>query len=477
MNLSLQSTFYARSLFECLVKVSVLLLVAGRFAVASAQAQIVQAVESSIYRFSNTLTNPTGAAPQGRLIIGSDGALYGVNAAQGSFGSSTVGGTIFKVNRDGSGLQVLHTFGSIPYDGNGATEDLRDDSALLLGSDNALYGTTGLGGTNGDGIIFRVTQDGSDYRILHSFDNSNNDEFPVAGLIQGSNGALYGTTGHPVYENSPGVVFSINPDGSDYTVLTNIGFSAAALLQGQDGALYGTSGSNNTIFRANLDGSGLTILHTFNVSDGNHPLGQLIQSANGYLLGTTTFGGTSNFGTLFMVNTNGNGFQVLHNFGDGQVPQDGQSPYAGLALGPGNLFYGTTGFGGGGHGTVFKINQDGSGYEQLFMFPGGGGPVASLVAGQPQGGVGALYGTDIGGDEIYAIFVNPPLSVSPVTGQSASNQLTVTWPSWAFNYVLQSTTNISSTNWVTVTNGIPVTGVQLPNPGNGNTFYRLAAPN
>ena len=65
----------------------------------------------------------------------------------------------------------------------------------------------------------------------------------------------------------------------------------------------------------------------------------------------------------------------------------------------------------------------------------------------------------------------------PVTSQMLGNQVSLFWPGWALNYVLQSTTNLASGDWVNVTNGVPVTGVQLPNPTNTSTFYRLVAPN
>jgi uncharacterized repeat protein (TIGR03803 family) len=188
---------------------------------------------------------------------------------------------------------------------------------------------------------------------------------------------------------------------------------------------------------------------TFNGTDGSFPIGQLIQATNGFLFGTTRSGGTSNSGTIFMINTNGNGFQVLHNFNDGEIPGDSPDPEAGLVLGPGSLFYGTTSGGTAStqHGTVFKINQDGSGYEQLVSLPGAANPTASLVQGQSQEDIGILHGTTEGGGNsntggfIFTILVNPPLSITPVTSQTAGNQVSLFWPGWALNYVLQSTTN------------------------------------
>ena len=491
MNLLHRFGFRPYPIFERFAATAALVLAAGWFASVSVQAQTLPVVESAIFNFTNILGNANGSFPTSRLIVGSDGALYGTTSVNGTFGTMLFGGTVFKINRDGGGFQVLHTFLSIPNDGEMFSVFQQFDNALLLGADDALYGTTIVGGTNGLGSIYRVTQDGGNYRILHSFDDSQNDENPIAGVIQASNGALYGTTAKQasVLGAFPGAVFRINPDGSGYTVLTNIGESAAALLQGQDGALYGTSSGSNTVFKIHPDGSGFTILHTFSVTDGNTPIGQLIQATNGFLFGTTRLGGTSNEGTIFMINTNGNNFQVLHNFSDGEIPADGSDPVAGLALGPGNLFYGTTSVigtvGGNSRGTVFKINQDGSGYEQLSAFTNGGNTIAAagLVQGQSQGDIGILYGTaeaggnGNGGGFIFTILVNPPLSITPVTSQTAGNQVSLFWPGWALNYVLQSTTNLATGNWVNVTNGVPVTGVQLPNPTNASTFYRLVAPN
>jgi uncharacterized repeat protein (TIGR03803 family) len=483
MNLFHPFAFRPHPVFERFAVTTVLVLAAGFFAPVSVQAQTLPVVENAIFNFTNVLGNANGSFLTSRLIAGSDGALYGTTSVNGTFGTMLFGGTVFKINHDGSGFQVLHTFGSIPNDGGMAKSLPQLDNSLLLGADNALYGTTILGGTNGFGTLYRATQDGSAYRILHSFGSSQNDASPAAGVIQASNGALYGTTGQqPAFT---GVIFRINPDGSDYTVLTNIGVSFAALLQGQDGVLYGTSDGSNMVFKINLDGSGLTALHTFNGTDGSFPIGQLIQATNGFLFGTTKSGGTGNSGTVFMINTNGDGFQVLHNFNDGEIPGDSADPEAGLVLGPGSLFYGTTsgGITSTQHGTVFKINQDGGGYEQLVTLPGAATPVAGLLRGQSQGDIGILYGTTEGGSItnnggfIFTILVNPPLSITPVTSQMAGNQVSLFWPGWALNYVLQSTTNLASGDWVNVTNGVPVTGVQLPKPTNTSTFYRLIAPN
>src|SRR5579864_7863515 len=82
----------------------------------------------------------------------------------------------------------------------------------------------------------------------------------------------------------------------------------SGLIQGADGALYGTTqlgGSSNagTVFKMNCDGSGYTVLHIFGGNDGQTPYGRLAQGANGNLFGTTVFGGTNGYGAVFTLDT------------------------------------------------------------------------------------------------------------------------------------------------------------------------------
>ena len=114
--------------------------------------------------------------------------------------------------------------------------------------------------------------------------------------------------------------------------------------------------------------------------------------------------------------------------------------------------------------------------------PDGRSLESALVADPLQSAVGVLYGTTFNGGTadlgtIFALLVNPPLNITPVTSQTVSNQIALFWPSWALGYTLQGSTNPSSGTWQNVSNGIPVTGIQLPNPTNSPVYYRLVAPN
>src|SRR5207253_1413429 len=110
-----------------------------------------------------------------------DGALYGSTFWGGAFGL----GTVFKLNKDGTGYQVLYSFQGPPADGLGP-------AGLFEGSDGALYSTTFLGGAFNRGCVFRLNKDGSGQTNLHSFSGTDGAR-PRAELIEASDHLLYGT--------------------------------------------------------------------------------------------------------------------------------------------------------------------------------------------------------------------------------------------------------------------------------------------
>jgi len=436
------------------------------------------ALETLIYRFGNP---PDGSSPNAGLVIGPDRALYGTTS---SGGTTTNNGTVFKINVDGSGYTVLHNFTNTP-DG---TIPL---AALLFGTDGRLYGTASAGGADGLGIIFKSQLNGSSYEVLHDFNNIPDGAFPFAGLMQATNGALYGTA-HLGGTNGQGTIFTIQTNGNGFQVLYSFTSSPDGatpqdpLIQGNDGALYGTTysgglGNRGTIFKIQLDGSGYQVLRNFtNSSEGSGPRGALLQTSDGALYGATQVGGAANIGVVFKMNPDGGGYTVLHNFNSGL---DGSRPFGGLIQGLDNLLYGATGFGGtNSAGCIYRMQLGGSGYEVIHHFGGandGGRPSGNLTRGASLGDSGVLYGTTIigGFGTVFAVAVNPQLTITPVVTQTGTNGPVVLWPTFAYNYVLQTTTNLNSGPWVTVTNGVPVTGLQLTNlPNPSGSYFRLVWP-
>ena len=414
----------------------------------------------------------------------SGGVLYGTTHLD------QTNGTVFTINTDGSGYAVLHTFA----DSETTFGDPGTGFAYTYvteGSDGRLYGTVPSGGAFGYGAVFRLNANGSGYTVIHDFTSIT--ESSPASLMQARDGAFYGAG------NS---IFKVNADGGNYSVLYHFtngldgGTALGVLQQGADGTLYGTSfvgGTNGfgTIFSVTTNGANFKVLHAFALGDGANPVAGLIQGSDGALYGTTSNSGTNGFassgGTIFKLDTNGNNFQVLHTFTGS--PSDGDVALSGLVEGLGKFLYGTTYLGGnsgGGFsfGIIFRIGMDGSGYNPLYYFtnsaPSGSQPLTGLVKGAAQGNTGVLYGTTSHGvspnaGAIFAAIVNPSLSITPAISQTASNQTAVFWPAWAANYVLQSTTNIASSNWVNVADGVPVYGVQVTST-NPAVFYRLVSP-
>ncbi len=286
--------------------------------------------------------------------------------------------------------------------------------AGLIMSGNTLYGTARLGGSGGNGTLFKVNSDGSGFTTLHSFaptmiEGAN----PFGGLILSGN-TLYGTARiGGTATKAGGTVFSVNTDGTGFTILANLfgnPLGAAypfASLTLSGNMLYGTSeggGSHypgaGTVFAVKTDGSTNSVVHAFSYSDGANPEGGLILSGN-MLYGTSQSAGNTvpdgsgvQFsGNVFAVSTDGTAFNNLHSFsptaGVSATNSDGAGPAAGLIL-VGNTLYGTTQSGGcWGAGTVFAVNTDGSGFTTLHNFSApsglqstngdGYGPVSGLL--------------------------------------------------------------------------------------------------
>ncbi len=332
-----------------------------------------------------------GRAPNG-LVEGRDGALYGTT----QYGGSNDGGTVFKLNKDGSGSKVLRSF--TKSSGHWPT------ASLTVGSDGALYGTTSSGGANDLGTVFKINPDGSGYAVLYSFMGAQDAAGPNGELVVGTNGTLYGTTYYGGMSNFGGGVFKLNADGSGYAVLRRFSGSGGdgnlptGLVEGSDGALYGTTvtgGAHDvgTVFKLNKDGSGYLLLRSFTAtgSDGGSPNG-LVEESDGALYGTTSQGGSKYEGTVFKLNKDGSGYTVLRSFDFSTG--DGGFPYAGLVKGTDGALYGaTTGVGIYSDGTVFKLNQNGSGYSVLYEFSSTGGDGKYPTAGLMEASDGVLYGT------------------------------------------------------------------------------------
>jgi uncharacterized repeat protein (TIGR03803 family) len=289
-----------------------------------------------------------GAYPYAGVVQATDGNFYGTTFE----GGTASAGSVFRLSPLLSVLNLYSFTGGV--DGNLPT------AGLIQGSDGSLYGTTYEGGTNGLGAVFKITTNGV-LTTLYSFTGGTDGYEPWAGLVRGADGNFYGTTEYGGLSSGGGTVFRITPTGTLTTLHRFNGgadgaYPAGSLIQGADGKYYGTTsqggtnGSGGTVFKMAANGA-VTILHQFGAGDGANPAAGLVQGWDGNLYGTTEAGGLGGYGTAFKITTNG----VLttlawFNWSNGAYPE------APLIQAMDGNFYGTT-YGGGtiGDGTIFRL--------------------------------------------------------------------------------------------------------------------------
>lgn len=304
-------------------------------------------------------------------------------------------GTVFKITPAGT-LTVIYsldgTFGSEPYGG------------LTLGTDGNFYGTAFGGGKFGYGTVFQITPGGS-LKVFYNFTGGSDGSNPQAPPIPGTDGNFYGTTktgGTNVYY---GTVYKITPSGTLTTLysfdVTHGYYPVAPLVQGTDGNFYGTTihgGASNEgiVFRITPSGK-LTVLYSFDVTHGDQPYSPLIQGNDGNFYGTTTGGGSTGYGTVFKLTPAGN-LTVLYNFAAGTGPS---VPYAGLVQATDGYFYGNTYQGGTkSDGAVFRINANRQ-FSKLYDFDATTGAIPEVTLLQHTNGI--FYGDSYeGGTSIPA---------------------------------------------------------------------------
>lgn len=344
--------------------------------------------------------NPDGRTPSGPAILGQDGWLYGATREGGKWDK----GIVYRAAADGSGHEILRDLGTT--EGDAATPE----SALVMGSNQLLYGTTAAGGANGLGTIYSISRDGSQYAVIHSFSGSTDGSRPVAELLIGSDGLLYGTASVGGSWGG-GTLFRMAPDGTGFTVLHHFGstgddgkFPRYAVIELADGFLYGTTDRGGaigapglgTIYRISRDGAAYTILRKFGGTSGSADihLSGLAQADNGKLFGTTTRGGDYDYGTLFRMSADGSDFETLHHFRFTGTPgQDGAYPTGHMVSDGNGTLIGTTAAGGRNNGgTVYRISEDGTGYSVICSFNGSNHEVLGPV-GLNRTADGTLYVT------------------------------------------------------------------------------------
>ncbi len=414
------------------------------------------------------------------LVLATDGNFYGTTR----YGGNNDLGTVFRLTPTGAN-QVIYSF-------TGGNDGANPAAALCLGPDGFLYGTAQYGGTGNAGTVFKISIAGS-ITSLRSLVGATDGAEPIAGLVIGTNGILYGTASGAGAQGF-GTVFGITTNGVTFATLKTFAGTdgdnpGAALVVGTDGLLYGTTqdgGTNNrgTIFKITTGGT-FTSLFSFNGTNGAVPQAALVQGADGAFYGTTAYGGTSEFGSIFRIKSIG-AFASLYSI----IQEDiGSNPSGGVVFGTnGNLYCIANNGGENGFGSIIQVIAFND-FASYYNFTGdndGGNPSSTLF----RRSDGLLFGTTSvsgtnGGGTAFQFATVPQIFFD--TEQLIANGLQIRYAGRGGvpngQYFILSSTNLTTplTNWNNLaTNNFDGIGrfifTNVPNKLEPKRFFVLRLP-
>lgn len=309
--------------------------------------------ETILYSFKG---NTDGWAPGGQLVIDKSGNLYGTTYWGGQLtGCGGSGcGIVFELKPPSSSggawtMRELHRFSGGTDGGN--------PTALVLGANGILYGTTDIGGAFGFGNVYSIQVSNGAQTVLYSFGAHTGDVNSPDGLMRDSSNNLYGTSTYGgTY--ALGCIFELSPPSASGGAWT-------------EAVLY--SSKNNSV-------------------TGYEPGPSLVQDYQGSLWGTMTLGGTNNYGTIFRLHppTTGSNWQYsdIYNFAAGVASY-------GMVLNRANrTFYGTTIYSDGFFQLTPPAGPGGSWtYTMIYSFPTDGSEGGDPFEAPVLDAAGNLYGT------------------------------------------------------------------------------------
>lgn len=312
----------------------------------------------TLYNFCSQTSCTDGSTPVAGLILASNGDFYGTTEWGGTYGQ----GTVFKITPAGA-LSTLYSFCAVSSTAPGdlpCLDGRNPQNALIQATDGNLYGTTNGGGLGNcpssqtnctGGTVFRISAAES-LSTLYSFCSQTDctDGSSPAGLVQGNDGNLYGTTENGGLASSyldmpPGTVFKITPS-SELTTLYDF---------------CSTGGSNGAGFCA--------------AGDNPYEIGSLLSDGQGNFYGATLYGGSNSAGVVFEITSAGDFTVLVSDTGCVASCSPGVSAIAGafpntLIQGSDGNLYGTTSEEGTANysgGSIFEITSAGA--STLYSFP------------------------------------------------------------------------------------------------------------
>ncbi|MGA8733738.1 MAG: choice-of-anchor tandem repeat GloVer-containing protein [Terriglobales bacterium] len=336
--------------------------------------------DTVLYNFCSQTSCVDGYIPYGPLVADSTGNhLFGTTY----YGGTNNYGEVFELTNSGGtwSQTVIYSFlgasnsdGAYPFGG------------MVLDADGNIYGTTYGGGASSEGTAFELSKSGSTWKetVLHTFDDISGSDgyYPYGGVTFDAAGNLYGTT---LYGGKfgGGTVFQLKPSGSKYTYKGIHSFATSSssayypyggvVVDSKNGYLYGTTYYGGTVWNAGAvyqmrQVSGVwifSVVYNFlGDSLGQYSESGLAVDASGNLYGTNYQGGAYNLGDVFKLTLGTNNKftqKIIYSF-KGYAKKDGAYPYyAGVTIDSAGNLYGSTYQGGSSaannlnYGTVYKL--------------------------------------------------------------------------------------------------------------------------
>lgn len=346
----------------------------------------------------------TGWAPTGSLLLAADGKMYGMTTV----GGPSNNGVIFRFDPATGVYSNLINF-------NG-TNGAHPHHNLVQLSNGKIYGTTVQGGPSDEGVLFEYNPVSNSITVLHNFAWINGGGSPFVGTVQAANGKLYGTC-TVVTPGFAGVLYSYDLTTGTYHVEKTFnaavdGYAGGNVLQASNGILYSsTNNGTDNIYSFNTNNSVYTNLQPLTVADGYDSFGSLIEATNSKLYGLMAMGGVADDGVLFSYDHVTNTYVKLHDFEDaaGEFPQGTL-----LQAADGNLYGMTYGGGINDNGTVFKYNPVTAAFNVIFNFDGinGATPYGDLIS-------WSTTGIDEVSENNFSVYPNPSLGLFKVDCHAA----------------------------------------------------------
>ena len=331
----------------------------------------------SLYSFSG----PDGANPDGRVIFGPDGALYGSTKYGGNSCSSSTCGTVFKLTPSASFCRSVSCPWSetVLYEFAGGRTGQWPTGDLVFDPQGNIYGTTSTAGGlacslgYGCGTVYELAPADGGWvpTVLATFPALKEPTYYVfqnlaGGVVRDSAGNFYGAVAFSGYRYPPvGYLFKMTESSGVWTVNdihdfeSGTGPEAGPILDGA-GHLFGTTPSGGSkgggvVYEVNTDGSDFNVIYGFSGSYGG-PAANLVMDSAGNLYGTSFREGAYQYGSVFELSPSSNGWNYTDLY-DFTGASDGANPSGSVALDASGNLYGTTTSGGSGNGVVWEITR------------------------------------------------------------------------------------------------------------------------